>query len=88
MSPEEAARRARHEAKGALVVNADATREEVAAITAVLSALVRNAPESDVDTAESVSATSPASVWTRRSDLARRPLNRGAGAWRASGWRL
>ncbi len=61
------------------IVRGDPSPEEVAALTAVLAAASGGGePEPD---------TGPASVWTERESLVRRPLTPGPNAWRTSGWR-
>jgi Acyl-CoA carboxylase epsilon subunit len=61
------------------IVRGDPTPEEVAALTAVLAAASGDGdPEPDTD---------PASVWTEREALVRRPLTPGPDAWRMSAWR-
>jgi len=57
------------------VINADATDEEIAAITAVLASL---------GTA-SVPERKPRTLWASRQRRTRPPLRSGPGAWRASG---
>ncbi len=62
------------------IVRGDPSPEELAALTAVLAAASAGsgAPEQD---------TGPASAWTERESLVRRPLTPGPHAWRMSGWR-
>ncbi|MEO5982898.1 MAG: acyl-CoA carboxylase subunit epsilon [Pedococcus sp.] len=55
-----------------------ASSEEIAALFAVLSA---------VSAADEAPTARPASAWTARERLVRRPLTPGPGAWRASAWR-
>ncbi len=58
------------------IVRGDPTPEEVAALTVVLAAASGDGGEPE--------DTGPASVWTEREALVRRPLTPGPGAWRAS----
>jgi hypothetical protein len=62
------------------IVRGDPSPEELAALTAVLAAAsgASGAPGED---------TGPASAWTERESLVRRPLTPGPNAWRMSGWR-
>ena len=62
------------------IVRGDPTPEEVAALTAVLAAASGGSGDPGPD-------TGPASVWTERESLVRRPLTPGPGAWRTSAWR-
>jgi hypothetical protein len=62
------------------IVRGDPSPEELAALTAVLAVASggSGAPEED---------PAPASAWTERESLVRRPLTPGPHAWRMSGWR-
>jgi hypothetical protein len=62
------------------IVRGDPSPEELAALTAVLAAASAGSgtPEED---------PGPASAWTEREALVRRPLSPGPHAWRMSGWR-
>lgn len=57
------------------IVTADATDEEIAAITAVIAAMGPSAPPAD----------KPRSTWAAYGRRTRPALRPGAGAWRASG---
>jgi len=59
------------------IIRGDASPEEVAAITAVLSASLESARVPDA-------AQAVRSEWSARSRLLRAPLLRGPGAWRAN----
>lgn len=59
------------------VVRGEPTPEELAALVAVLAAK---------GTGGEPTAPKPASAWTDRSLLVRRPVAHGPGAWRASAW--
>ena len=60
------------------LVRGAASPEEIAALFAVLSA---------VSAGDEAPPSRPASAWTARERLVRRPLTPGPGAWRASAWR-
>jgi hypothetical protein len=62
------------------IVRGDPSPEELAALAAVLAAASGGAETAEED-------TGPASVWTARESLVRRPLTPGPTAWRMSGWR-
>jgi hypothetical protein len=62
------------------IVRGDPSPEELAALTAVLAAASAGSGEPEEE-------TGPASAWTERESLVRRPLTPGPNAWRMSGWR-
>ncbi len=61
------------------IVRGHPTPEEVAALTAVLAAASGGGREPE--------DSGPASAWTERESLVRRPLTPGPAAWRMSNWR-
>ena len=62
------------------IVRGDPSPEELAALTAVLAAASGGAETAEED-------AGPASAWTERESLVRRPPTPGPNAWRMSGWR-
>jgi hypothetical protein len=61
------------------VIRGDASAEEIAALTAVLTAMSARRH------ARPAAGGEPGSRWGGRAALLRRPLSHGPGAWRASG---